>query len=146
MWFTHYLANFQKEVAEVRNDNQPRIRVAILDSGIDTRHEDFAKLRQRGGIACGEGFPKSLKPFEDKNGHGTHCASVLIRTAPQAELYVARIVDDEGHLPSDNEYEAIVKVRSFTLTAANLGYRLVSREAGGYHFNFVGYGRLHPFH
>jgi hypothetical protein len=145
-WFKHYLAKIQKEIAKIRCDNEPRIRIALLDSGIDIQHEVFVKANQEGCIACGQGFPETLLPFEDKNGHGTHCASVLIRTAPAAELYIARVVDDEGHLPSDNEYEAIVQVINFRYDAHNLGYRVGGREAGGHHFNLLGYEQQHRFY
>ncbi len=77
------------------------IRVAILDTGFDLGHPDFAGR----GIAS-RSFVAEL-PVDDVNGHGTFCAGVACgpeqpRDAPRygiasaAELHVARVLDDEA--------------------------------------------------
>lgn len=50
--------------------------------------------------------PGSFDPLCDAHGHGTHGASVLLRTAPNASLYIARVTDQEGNLI----YNEITKV------------------------------------
>jgi subtilisin family serine protease len=111
-WFK-YLAPFQDEVAKLRTDDV-RIRIAMLDTGMDEKHDAFQKTRQQGLILSGKGFPDNLLPFEDKHGHGTHAASVLLRTAPTAELFIARIFDDQGQIDPKNDYDAVVQVCSFS--------------------------------
>ena len=111
-WFTTYLRPFQREVVKGHNDDDFRVRIAILDTGIDEEHEIFQELRQVGRIQ-GNGFPSSLLPFEDKDGHGTHNTSVLLRTAPSAELFIARIFDNQGKMVTKNNYEAVVQVYLF---------------------------------
>lgn len=78
------------------------IRVAVLDSGIDALHPDFAESRLG-----------SLKAFlgdgdvDDQNGHGTHCAGVIAgsrepasapvyATAPGAEIFIGKVVGADG--------------------------------------------------
>ena len=59
-------------------------------------------------------YPNSLHPLEDKNGHGTRCASLLLRTAPDIELFIVRIMNDDGKMDKvdddDDDYEGIFKV------------------------------------
>ena len=77
------------------------IRVAILDTGLDFEHPDFA-----GRSVVSESFVSELSA-RDGNGHGTFCAGVAcgpVRpaggprygVAPEAELYIARVLDDRA--------------------------------------------------
>jgi subtilisin len=72
------------------------INVAVLDTGIDSRHED---LHVCGGASFVGG------DHEDRNGHGTHVAGTIaglgtrrgvVGVAPGARLYAAKVLDDEG--------------------------------------------------
>lgn len=76
------------------------IKVAIVDTGIDRAHPDFS-----GRIVTGASFVDG--DFQDDNGHGTHVASITAGTgaaqggqyvgvAPEASLYVARVLDGSG--------------------------------------------------
>ena len=75
------------------------VRVAVLDTGIDRDHPDFA-----GRSIVAQSFVPELSA-EDANGHGTFCAGVACgprapRDAPRygiahaADLFVARVLDD----------------------------------------------------
>lgn len=44
------------------------------------------------------GFPHTLDPCQDRLGHGTHIASVILKTAPYPALYIARIFSDDGQM------------------------------------------------
>lgn len=48
------------------------------------------------------------------NGHGTRCATLLLRTAPDIELFVVRIVNDDGKMEEgdDDDYDCVVKAIS----------------------------------
>lgn len=93
-----------------RKDGQKPVRVAILDTGVDNRDPQIQRALELNTIREARGFPRSLEPLQDRHGHGTHGASVLMRTAPHAELYIARIADDEGNIAAENHYEGMVKV------------------------------------
>ena len=96
---------------ENRKDSQRNVKIAILDTGIDFSHTEF----QQYGIKAHncKGFPESLDPLRDRSGHGTHGASVLLKTAlPQTQLFVARVADDYGRITPDKDYEAVVNVSS----------------------------------
>jgi subtilisin family serine protease len=93
--------------------SRDRVKVAILDTGIYFEHPEFTLARSRKVLhedRC-QGFPNQLNACLDKNGHGTHCTSVLLRTAPNIDLYIARVFDDYGEIPGDN-YDGIVEVIS----------------------------------
>ena len=71
------------------------IKVAIVDSGVDSSHPRVGPLA--GGIAFfpgPEGRISSDTDFSDCAGHGTACAGIIRRKAKDAELYSVRIFDD----------------------------------------------------
>jgi len=77
------------------------VRVAILDTGLDLTHPDFA-----GRAVVSKSFAGGL-PVDDGNGHGTLCAGIACGpqrpaqaarygVAPAADLYIARVLDDDA--------------------------------------------------
>lgn len=74
------------------------VAVAIIDTGIDTTHQD---LNVVGGKNCVAGS----RSYSDGNGHGTHVAGTVaakdnsigvMGVAPGAPLYAVRVLDDTG--------------------------------------------------
>lgn len=71
------------------------VRVAVIDSGIDTEHPAVAgavhgwvepQLDNDGGVTY------RCEPHSDLYGHGTACAGIIHRIAPAAELYSVRVL------------------------------------------------------
>lgn len=75
-----------------------RIKIAILDTGIDGRNVAFAEPMSRGLIKV-EDFVDRGGDGLDVHGHGTHCAALLCRIAPEAMIYVARVLEDSRRPP-----------------------------------------------
>lgn len=82
-----------------------RVKIAVLDTGIDEdqlgidrRREAIKEKRQETNPAV-DGDPiKALRSFVgpsvlDTCGHGTHIAEILMRLAPEADFYIAKISD-----------------------------------------------------
>lgn len=76
------------------------IKLAIVDTGIDATHPDFA-----GRIKASKSFVGSTP--KDENGHGSHVAGIAagsgaksdgkyVGVAPEADLYIARVLDANG--------------------------------------------------
>jgi subtilisin family serine protease len=104
-------------INENRKDGDKSVRIAILDTGVDVTHPQIGHARVTGKIKSF--FPDSLErasqsdfecldPLADRLGHGTHGTSLLLRIAPNATIYVARVAGDDGNLV----YDGIVKVCS----------------------------------
>ena len=71
------------------------VRVAVIDSGIDASHPRMGK-NVVGGVCLSIGPQSgvvSRPDFEDVAGHGTACAGIIVKKAPQAELYAVRVFD-----------------------------------------------------
>lgn len=77
------------------------IKVAVLDTGIDKDHPDLID-NIKGGINF---TTDDQNDWDDRNGHGTHCAGVIaavdneqgiIGVAPMADLYAVKVLSDSG--------------------------------------------------
>ena len=71
------------------------VRVAIIDSGLDTSRPDLAR-NVVGGVSIQVGDDGTLRRSEDyadEAGHGTACAGILRGLAPEVELSIIRIFD-----------------------------------------------------
>ncbi len=81
------------------------IRIAIIDSGVDTTHPD---LNITGGVCV---LDISVKPdacknsYQDEFGHGTHVAGIIgaqdnqigyVGIAPKAKIYGVKALDEKG--------------------------------------------------
>jgi subtilisin len=76
------------------------IKVCLLDTGVDHNHPDL-----KDNIKDIVDFTGSLFGTYDTYGHGTHCAGIvaaqsnnsgIIGVAPMVELYVAKVIGDDG--------------------------------------------------
>jgi hypothetical protein len=90
----------------------PPVRVAVIDSGIDGDHPEFAG----GKIAAAESFVGGSARV-DREGHGTFVAGVIAAgvdnqigiagMAPSAELLVAKVVNSENLIDVEAEVRAV---------------------------------------
>ncbi|GAA4629177.1 S8 family serine peptidase [Actinoallomurus vinaceus] len=106
------------------------VKVAVLDTGIDAAHPDFA-----GRIVARRSFvPGDADDVHDKYGHGTHVTSILAGTgaasggkyrgvAPDADLVIGKVLDDQG---SGTDSEIIAGME----WAAGQGAKVVSMSIG----------------
>ena len=74
------------------------IRVAVLDTGVDTRHPDL-----RGRLVAGYDFVDGDMDASEVGsgqdigfGHGTHVAGIVARAAPGAMIMPLRVLDAQG--------------------------------------------------
>jgi hypothetical protein len=90
-----------------------RIRVAIIDTGIDFGHPGIQEVKAKGHVKeewCYSwiGSSNNIKD-EDDGLHGTNCAYILHKAAPEAEIYVEKVFQNTNF----KSYQAqnIAKVR-----------------------------------
>ncbi|MDI6801266.1 MAG: S8 family serine peptidase [Thermodesulfovibrionales bacterium] len=87
------------------------VKVAILDTGVDTDHPDLA-INIIGCVTKVTHFKADAKNCEDANGHGTHVAGTVLANAgsdglgiygvaPEASLIAVKVCDRRGfeHVP-----------------------------------------------
>ncbi|CAL9509976.1 hypothetical protein SUDANB106_03641 [Streptomyces sp. enrichment culture] len=105
------------------------VTIAVLDTGIDAAHPDFA-----GRIAAEKNFSAS-EDTRDRYGHGTHVASIAAGSgakskgrykgvAPGAKLLNAKVLDDDGY---GNDSEIIAGME----WAVAQGAEVVNLSLGG---------------
>ena len=104
----------QSLLAQGRKPHGRKVKIAILDTGIDLGHPDFGKLDpDHPEYGVPRKRVKRWKSFannegdKDVSGHGTHSAALLLKLAPKANLYVARVVEDQSNRVHP---EAVAKV------------------------------------
>jgi subtilisin len=100
------------------------VDIAIVDTGIDSKHRD---LNVVGGVNCIQGN----NSFLDLNGHGTHVAGTaaakdnsvgVVGTAPGARLWAVRVLDANGNGAWSSIICGIdwVTARAATIEVANM--------------------------
>lgn len=98
------------------------VKVAIIDTGIDMNHPD---LKYSYGIDM---FVKS-NDVNDLYGHGTHVAGLIAGKhtgmAPNAELYIAKVLNSSGH-------GSIASVMDGITFAINCGVDILCMSLGMY--------------
>ena len=106
----------------------PAVRVAVIDSGIDAGHPEFA-----GKIVAAKSFVGG-SALRDEQGHGTFVAGLIAAAvnnaegiaglAPSAELLVAKVVTADGNISVEAEARAI-------RWAVDNGARVINMSLGG---------------
>ena len=71
--------------------NQPNpVKIAILSTGVDMSAIAYYRKKQ---IKDCKSFLKSTTEFEDYEGYGTYETDLILRVAPKAKVFVARICE-----------------------------------------------------
>ncbi|GJC88682.1 hypothetical protein ColLi_11520 [Colletotrichum liriopes] len=84
-------------------------RVAILDTGFDEEAVFFSSPGRKRKIKGWRDWVAGSPNPVDENGHGSHTTAIVMKVAPDATIYVARIAKDRSTLR--NATQAIAEVR-----------------------------------
>ncbi|KAI0017820.1 intracellular serine protease [Xylariomycetidae sp. FL0641] len=111
-WMDNLLSSIHRYVDPVHDLAEP-VRIAILDSGLDPENPFLVEDQQLANprIKEARSFIHGTEPHDvrDEIGHGTHALGLLLKVAPCAEIYVARIARRETLDP--HTYGDITKAR-----------------------------------
>ncbi|MBV9209503.1 MAG: S8 family serine peptidase, partial [Acidobacteria bacterium] len=91
-------ADLSKTSAAWRSKTGRGVRVAVIDSGIDTAHP-VLKDKVKSSVEVFQQDGKyEFRPSTagDEVGHGTACAGIIARVAPDAELHSIKIMRGYG--------------------------------------------------
>lgn len=92
------ITKIEAPVVWAGGDKGTGIKVAVLDTGIDTAHPDLK-------VVGGATYVQGSTSYTDDNGHGTHCAGIIaaldngigiVGVAPEASLYAVKVLDSTG--------------------------------------------------
>ncbi|RDW74910.1 hypothetical protein BP6252_06052 [Coleophoma cylindrospora] len=78
-----------------------KIRIAIIDTGIDDEDTLIETALENGRIKDCQGFVGDPGDHQDLQGHGTHVTRLILGMAPAAELYIAKISDSKSIAAAD---------------------------------------------
>ena len=114
-WLLELDQRTQNLLRLARREHGPRkIRIAILDTGVDASHPLIHKSIQSGRIKKLQSFINSdqanAKPYDpkvDKSGHGTHATSLLLNLAHNAAIYVAKTFYDSWSVDRHQDVAAV---------------------------------------
>jgi len=73
------------------------VKVAVIDSGVEADHPAVGRIDGAMAIALaadGSGLTYTSGPHDDLYGHGTACAGIIRRTAPDCELSSVRVLGE----------------------------------------------------
>jgi hypothetical protein len=119
--------------------------VAVLDSGIDTDHDDLTDdlaheacfLDGGGDGQCPDGTPQQTGPgaAEDDHGHGTSVAGIVTSrgsrapegVAPDAEIVAIKVLNADNRFSSFSE---IVAALDYLIETPELGVQVVNMSLG----------------
>jgi subtilisin family serine protease len=81
------------------------VKIAVLDSGIALQNSRPELVKEmRASIKPGKPLKKTLPPWHDAHGHGTHTAGLLLMVCPYAEIYVYRIIEDPEDIAGHQDF------------------------------------------
>lgn len=103
--------------SEIPSMDQTKIRVAVIDSGVDASHEIFAK----NPVETGWNTISDDTIMIDDVGHGTHIAGIIASESQNVEIIPYKIVDAKGGKLS-NVIEAITKAIEDDVDVINMSF------------------------
>lgn len=140
------LKSFNRELAQVAptvglNDHSQRVRIAVLDTGYDDNAPFFFLPDVEGRLKGWKDWVDGSDHPKDLHGHGTHLVSLVLKCAPEADIYVARIAESPNQLLDSSENIAKVCISGeliHTILLTCLGDFLGKSKLGGrHHFHVV---------
>jgi hypothetical protein len=104
-WFRDLFSDVHPIVAARRRTSAEKIRVAVLDSGVDMSHPLLAPhLSRIREVKDWTGQPG------DRVSHGTFVAALVLSVAPNAEIYVAKVFESTHGTAHTKRYVSEVSI------------------------------------
>ncbi|MCU9808433.1 S8 family serine peptidase [Paraclostridium sp. AKS46] len=106
-----------------------KIKVAILDTGIDKTHE-YLKDNIIGGMSF-ESDDKYIlisDDYEDDNGHGTACASIIKKEFKDVEIFAMKVLNKDGKSNVQVLEEALKYLLDKDIKIINLSLSVIESE------------------
>ena len=100
-------------------NKQQRVRIAVLDTGVDPNHPDMdnERIQSVRSWVNGKNGEEEDRRASDESGHGTHITGILLDLAPAADIYVAQIATKEPSHPSQIAKACLPALQVIPLTS-----------------------------
>lgn len=106
-----------------------KVKIAVLDTGIDKNH-NYLKENIIGGISFKntENYIIVSEEYDDDNGHGTACASVIKKEFQDIEIYVVKVLDKFGKSNDQILEEGLKYLLKTDIKLINLSLSVIESE------------------
>ena len=100
-------------------DTKQRVKIAVLDTGVDPKHSDMdsERIQSVRSWVNGKNGEEEDRRASDESGHGTHTTGILLDLAPDADIYVAQIATKEPSHPSQIAKACLLALQVIPLTS-----------------------------
>ncbi|KAM0710563.1 hypothetical protein Q7P35_002234 [Cladosporium inversicolor] len=101
--------------------NEQRIKVAVLDTGVDINHLDI-----KGNVHSHKSFIDG-DSGKDHSGHGTHIAGIILGLTTNVDLYIGQVIDSRKSDDRRPIIEALIHAREVwkvDMISLSFGFRL----------------------
>ena len=132
------MAQIHARQAQARQTGKAKVRIGIVDSGVDGNHQDF-KVNGISNVDCARGAdfttegPGIGSPLAcvDNNFHGTHVAGIVaarrngvgvVGVAPNVTLVPIKVCDADGHCYVSDAVQGITYAGDLKLNAINMSF------------------------
>ncbi|WQF78837.1 Putative peptidase S8/S53 domain, tetratricopeptide-like helical domain superfamily [Colletotrichum destructivum] len=116
-WMRDFIRSRNTILSPQHDKNMERVRVTIIDTGLDKTHPFVIKRRWQDSrqaankkVALFQDFVTENPSAEaiDEDGHGTFIAGIVLQLAPLVELSIARVATTRASLMKDPDAEGKV--------------------------------------
>ncbi|TID04592.1 Reticulocyte-binding protein 2-like protein a [Colletotrichum higginsianum] len=116
-WMKDFIRSRNTILSPQHDKNMERVRVTIIDTGLDRTHPFVIKRRWQDSrqaankkVALFQDFVTENPSTEaiDEDGHGTFIAGIVLQLAPLVELSIARVATTRASLMKDPDAEGKV--------------------------------------
>ncbi|KAG0131236.1 hypothetical protein HOY82DRAFT_560245 [Tuber indicum] len=109
--WTKHMDTFVSFIVNIPADKERKIRVALIDNGVDGSYSRLGQIIKLGTSHCSHPHRHGqLNNYcTPSKSHGTQMASLISQICPKIELYVARILDMEAEDSRQIDVESVVK-------------------------------------
>jgi hypothetical protein len=76
-----------------KSEVRKRIKVAVLDTGVDLTHPEFREYIKNEQLDVGIDLVYKGQRMTDSDGHGTHVCHTLLKTAPYVRVYPIQVFE-----------------------------------------------------
>lgn len=106
-----------------------KVKIAIVDTGIDKTHE-YLQNNIIGGVAfeSKDEYILVSDDYEDKNGHGTSCASIIKKEFEEVEFFIVKALDKFGEASIQVLEEALKYLLNIDVKIINLSLSVIESD------------------